>query len=108
VFLGPACLAISRIVLDLAPQALVDSSHVPGNRTGHLRREAETSTQLVVGPLLQRDLVADFAVLKTVARDVVEPIAVGQLGVPQSGKLGGRRMQFQLSRKDLFHGTGVP
>src|SRR2546428_1110549 len=28
-FLGPACLAISRVVLDLAPQALVGSSHVP-------------------------------------------------------------------------------
>jgi hypothetical protein len=57
---------------------------------------------------LQGDLVTDLAVRKTLARDVVERIAVRQLRVPQGGQLLRCPLQFELGRDDLFHRTSVP
>jgi hypothetical protein len=39
---------------------------------------------------------------------MVQGIPIGQLCLPQSGELVGRRLQFQFGRDDLFaHGTSV-
>src|SRR6266516_2002413 len=104
-FLGMTSLAVGDILFDLRPQAFVGSSDLSRNGTRHLGRQMKTSTDLIVGAILQSNPVAHLAVLKRIAAHIIERITIGQLHCPQGGKLLMRRMQFEFGRYHCFHAS---
>ncbi len=73
-------LACGAFCLDLGPQAFIGGSDLPGNGTGHLRRQMKTSADLVIGAILASvDLIAHLAMRKGVLAHIIERITIGQL-----------------------------
>ncbi len=106
-FLGHTRLALCSVLPDLRPQGFVGGSHLTGDTTGHLSRYLEASAYLIVGAILQPDLVAHLAVLKCVAGDIVQTVTIGQLGRSQRFELGGIGMQFELSGQCYLHHLSI-
>ncbi len=106
-FLGHACLAVCRILLDLCPQRLVGATDLPWDGAGHLGRELVACSQLGIRPLLQPHFVAHLLVFKSVARHIVQAVTVRQLRGSQGGELlrGGR--QFELGRDGYLHASSI-
>jgi hypothetical protein len=79
-FPGDAYLALCRVLLQLGPQRLIDGADLPGDTSGHSGRDLEAGTELLVGPILQPNLVAHLAVRVSIAGDIVQPVTIGKLG----------------------------
>ena len=105
--LGHACLALCCVLLHLRPQRLIGRADLPGDTTGHLSRYLEASTYLIVGAILQADLVAHLAVLKGIATDIVQAVTIGQLGRSQRFELCRIGLQFELSGHGYFHHLSI-
>src|SRR5438132_11757 len=106
-FLGQPSFTCSVVLLDLCPQRLVGGPHLAGDRAGHLCGDVVASAYLIVGPLLQAHLVAHLIVLKGIAADIVQAVAIGQLRVAQGRELGWVRMQFEFGCQCCFHHLDV-
>jgi hypothetical protein len=106
-FLGTACLAVCGILREACPHGFVGGTHLARHITGHLGRQTIEQAYLVVAVPLQGPSTADLAVLKGIARDMVQGIPICQLRLPQCLELLRSRMQFQFGRDDLFHGSSI-
>src|SRR6266702_2182953 len=106
-FLRLASLTLCGILLHLRPQRLVGRADLARDITGHLSRQFVGSTEFPIHPTLQSLLIAHFAMLKGIARNRIEGIPIGQLGLPQGLELLRGGMQFQFGRHDLFHRTSI-
>ena len=107
-FLRQPCTAVGSVLLGARPEHLVGGSYLSGDRAGHLRRYLETGAYLAVGAVLQPDLVTHLAMLKRIATDVVQRVAIGQLGLPQGLELLRRGLQLEFGDNGLLHRTSVP
>jgi hypothetical protein len=102
-FLGHACLALRGVLLQFRPQPFVGGPDSPGDGTGHLRRYLVPGAYLVVRAILQTHLIAHLAVLIGIARDVVQRIPVGKLGLPQCLELFRRGHEFEFGGHRHLH-----
>ena len=105
--LGHAGLPLCSILLHLCPERFVGGPDLAGDGARHLRGHLVASAYLIVGAILQTDLVTHFAMRKGVLAHVVQGITIGQLGPAQGGELCSMSMQFQLGSHGYFHHLSV-
>src|SRR5712692_1183228 len=74
---------------------------MPFGQEGQMRRGCHHTVSL------QSTSTTHFAMLKGVAGDRVQTIAVRQLGVAQGLKLCRRGMQFEFGGEHLFHASSI-
>ncbi len=97
------CLTLCGILLDFRPQRLVGSTHLTGDRTSHLSRYLVASAYLIIGAILQANLVTHLAMLKCIRADIVQGIAVRKLRLAQCLELFRHRMQFEFGCYCYLH-----
>src|SRR5450759_317924 len=102
-FLGMACFACRGVLFGFGPVPFVGGRNLAHDATGHLCRQIELRTNIVVSTFLQARVAADLAMLKGIATHEVERIAIGQLRCAQGGELLRSRRQFEFGRQWLFH-----
>jgi hypothetical protein len=77
------------------------------NVSRHLGRQFEASSYLILRFIAQASLVTHLAMLKALLAYIIQGITLRQWRGSPGLKLFRRRMQFELSRDDLFHRTSV-
>ena len=75
----------------LGPQGFVGGSHLPGNTACHLGRQAKPGAHIRIGRFLEALAITRLAMGERVGTDIVQGIAVRQLGLSQGRELIRRR-----------------
>ncbi len=101
--LGLPSFAGCRVLFHFGPERLIGRTDLAGNATGHLGRQMETCTDIIIGAVLQEHAIAALPMRVRILTDKVQGIAIGQLRGTQCLELLGRGMQFEFGRYHLFH-----
>src|SRR5579871_6104119 len=74
---GIAQAAGLRVLPSPGPQGFIGSSHLPGDVTGHLSRNAKLAAYIIVGFFLQTQRIAGLAMRKGVLADKIQGVPIG-------------------------------